>query len=309
MSSHLRSRRVVLVAPLVLLALASAVACNDSPTAPDPVATAKRQADRFDAIADSLHNAGSSNEGDFAQAMADLIRVVGRVDNVVVKVDGSSVRHNALLFETLVPESACAGTSDPASCADENPAFAQVVLGWTGTDLKQSFFAGSTQPGVATAFYDGSAIPPGEVYYATRAASAFGIDLFGAPAVAWDSYDGTVTMNAASRGASCSLPSAWEAGVSVTCNLANATPSFDVTSNESSGETTAGSHHITMAAQRVDGVSETVTEAFDPAVFRVARPSTQRLRSARAARALLARVAPVFLHRPAGDARGDRRGR
>ena len=293
---HDMRSRLAPYAALLALAVAGAAACNDSPTAPDPARAATQAADRFDRLADSLTSAGSYDDADFAQAMADLIRSVGRVDNVVVKVDGRSVTHTTLAIEALVPSSACDNSTDPAYCRELNPPFSQVVFGWTGTDLREGFMAYSEQSGTASAAYDGGAtLPPAFVTYTQRDVNASDIDLFGAPARSWYSDGGTVTMPLGVRGASCELPPGTEPGASYTCHKASFSPAFDVTASEYT-EAGTSTRHITMAAQRADGVSVEVTEVFDNGPFTVARAARRRTATPEV-RALVRRVAPVFLRR------------
>lgn len=293
---HAMRSRLASYAALLALAAAGAAACNDSPTAPDPARAATQAADRFDRLADSLTNAGSYYDADFAQAMADLIRSVGRVDNVVVKVDGRSVTHTTLAIETLVPASACDNSTDPAYCRQLNPPFSQIVFGWTGTDLREGFMVYSEQSGTASAAYEGGAtFPSAVVTYTQRDVNGSDVDLFGAPARSWYSDGGTVTMPLGVRGVTCELPPGVEPGSSYTCHKASFSPSFDVTASEYTDAGTS-TRHITMAAQRADGVSVDVTEVLDDGSFEVARAARRRTATP-VMRALVRRVAPVFLRR------------
>lgn len=301
MRSSPRFRSAALLAAAVTLA-ATSTACSDkSSTGPDPVAAASQEASRFDRLSDSLSNAGSSEDADRAQATADLIRIIGRVDNVVVKVDGRSVTHRAIAVEFLVPASACDNTSDPAYCRDYYPAFEQAVVGWSGSDLREGFSVYSDQAGTTSAFYDESGPDPlAGVFYSQRDVNADDTDNFGLPSRGWYSEDGTVTMNLATPGAACNLPSTVDPAISYTCKLMVTSPSFDVTASELFGDLGATPRHLTMAPQRIDGVTITIIEAYDPLATAVARPTeSARLKSARAVHALLQRIRPRVGRAPA----------
>jgi hypothetical protein len=207
------------------------------------------------------------------------------------------VTHTTLALETLVTETACDNASDPVACRDYNPPFNQVVIGWTATNLKEGFIMSSDQPGVASVVYDGGDVyPPGDVLYFQRDATADGSDLFGAPSRMWIAESGTVTTQLGTRGAVCDLPAGSEPGLAFTCNRASFTPSFDVFASRLDADVSTQAH-LTMAAQRVDGLSVTVTEASDSPVLSVARPRTAAERKLQAAkvRGLLRRAAPALV--------------
>ncbi|HET7458061.1 MAG TPA: hypothetical protein VFJ74_10425 [Gemmatimonadaceae bacterium] len=294
--------RLVRPAAVALLALVPALACSDSSTGPNGAKVATQAADNFDHVADSLTNAGNPDDASVYQSLADLIRAVGRADQVVVKVDGRSVTHTTLAFETLVPASACANSTDPVLCREFNPAFTQVVLGWTGTNLKESFVAYSEQTGSASVSDAGSGpYPPAYVYYSIRDVYGPDTDLFGATSSTWYSAEGTVTMQPGARSGNCTVPAGSEPGITFTCFKASFSPAFDVTALDYASTTTPTSKHITMASQRVDGLSADVTQVYDDgsSTLGVARPSVVRRDAALTTRALLRRVAPALVHVPA----------
>src|SRR5215204_7150974 len=112
-----------------LLVAAALAACGDDDGRTAPASDADRSRQRFAQLADSLDRAGSRQEADVARAVAELVRLSGRVSTLDVAFDGRSERFTAVALQVSAPPPEC---PQGAGCPSASELSMDLVLAWQG---------------------------------------------------------------------------------------------------------------------------------------------------------------------------------
>jgi hypothetical protein len=112
-----------------LLVAAALAACGDEDGRTAPASDADRSRQRFAQLADSLDRAGSRQEADVARAVAELVRLSGRVSTLDVAFDGRSERFTAVALQVSAPPPEC---PQGAGCPSASELSVDLVLAWQG---------------------------------------------------------------------------------------------------------------------------------------------------------------------------------
>jgi len=218
-------------------ALAIAAACGDGTgPAPDP---AQRQSQRFSALADSLTRAGQPDGARAMRAIAELIRLSGRVTTVSVAIDGEARSFNALAVQLRVAAETCEG--DPG-CVTVAPEFSQVLFAWRGESLDEAVVIAADTVGALTFGV------PGPIFVEGPGDGTSG-DPFDGPLPVlhtlgaygesaserlWATTGGTLSNGAAVEGATCPAadPEVVPADVAYDCARSDFTFAVDATLHE-----------------------------------------------------------------------------
>lgn len=259
----MRTRNLTLCAAALALA-----GCGDS-NGPTISPAAKSAIARFDFLADSLTNAGNTDDAQIFTGAAEAVRMTGDVGTIPVSIDGTASDFHALTLHLTIP----GGTiCDDVSCQSAPPVQEQFLLAWQEDPINRIMFIAKDGFGSKSLAYDTTATD-------TLTAPPPGIALVGdETGDGWYSIGGSASNQGLSVTDHCAKPRQETPGVSFDCRHATYRWSADFTAGETAGDAIGSEHHVVIPSSVVAGAVIQITGFSDTFAASVGRsPIRDRL--------------------------------